>query len=143
MARFVLFSYPPAAEGIAMDPEQADEGVPGDDAAKYAEESAWFESDVPEYYSDTINVQTGTYGLSLTFGVRGWRGPNPKARVFMSHEMAKVIHLLLKRVLTTYEVENGVKIAVPESVLAALKLRDVDFEELLHPNGTPAGQESR
>lgn len=99
-------------------------------AADYAEDPSWFDVDVPEYYTDTVNVNMSNYGLSLTFGLRGWKGPAPKARVFMSHEMARVVHRLIDRILTTYELDNEVTIAVPEGLLAQLRLRDADLAEL-------------
>ncbi len=103
---------------------------PSDESRDYAELPAWFQAEVPEFYADTLNLNIGAYGLSMTFGVRGWNGPAPKVRVFMSQEMARVLQLLTRRVLNTYEAENQITIQLPERILAELKLRDADFDEL-------------
>lgn len=113
-------------EGVQGD----DPGVRGDPAEAYAHNTAWFAADVPEYYADTININTSAYGMSLTFGTRGLAGPRPKARIFMSHEMALVASRLLYRVLRTYERDNDVVIPVPESILAQLRIRPEDLLEL-------------
>ena len=112
---------------MSEDPEVRAEDDP---AQGYAALPAWFVADVPEFYADTVNVNIGPYGMSLTFGIRGFEGPTPKARVFMSHEMALVTARLLRRILRSYELENNVKIQLPANVLTELKLRDEDFEAL-------------
>jgi hypothetical protein len=101
-----------------------------DAAEGYAQVPAWFQADVPEFYADTVNVNVGPYGMSVTFGIRGFLGPVPKARVFMSHEMALVMSRLLRRIIRSYELDNGVAVQVPEPILAELKLRIEDLEAL-------------
>lgn len=106
-------------------------GEPEADAAEeYAAAAEWFELDVPEFFTDTVNINVSPYGMSITFGVRGFAGPAPKARVFMSHELATVVERLLKRILRTHEIDNGVTIMVPDALLATLKLRDSDLVAL-------------
>ena len=102
-----------------------------DPSAEYATARSWFEAETPEYFADTINISTSPYGNSITFGVRGFAGPSPKARVYMSHELALVLSRLLRRILITYEAENDVHIQIPPAVAAGLKLRDEDFDDLL------------
>lgn len=96
----------------------------------YAALPAWFQSDVSEFYADTVNVNMGPYGMSLTLGVRGFEGPVPKVRIYIGHELGVVLAGLLKRVLLTYEIEHHVRIQVPDSILAELQLRDADLRLL-------------
>jgi hypothetical protein len=108
----------------------AAEPLDSDPATDYAQAPTWWETEVPEFYADTVNVSVSTYGLSITFGVRSLKGPRPTTRIHMSQEMALVASKLLRRVLRTYELDNGITIPLPENVLSVLKLRDSDFEEL-------------
>lgn len=109
----------------AEPPEEAD-----DASYAYAQQPAWFQANVPEHYADTVNVNMGPYGMSLTFGIRGFNGPAPNSRVFMSHEMGLVLSRLLRRVLRTHELDNDVSIQVPDGILADLRLRLSDLDEL-------------
>lgn len=114
-----------------MSNEEQPEEPAIDPSADYAGDRSWFETETPEYFADTINISTSPYGNSITFGVRGFDGPRPKARIYMSHELALVLSRLLRRILITYELENDVRIQIPALIAAGLKLRDEDFDELL------------
>ena len=114
-----------------MAQDEFENGVGQDEASTYANEPRWFEADIPEFFADTVNINTSPYGNSITFGIRGFQGPRPNARIFMSHELAFVLSGLLRRILLTYEQENDVRIQIPPSVATELKLRDEDFRQLL------------
>lgn len=111
-------------------PEGDGELEPPDEAAENASAPGWFDSEVPEYYSDTINVETSPYGLAFTFGVRRPGRPRPKARVFMSYEMAIVFSRLLRRVILTNEATWGHEVKVPDGILASLRIQDSDLSSL-------------
>lgn len=102
-----------------------------DVAAEYATDQSWFLEEAPDLYADTINIGMGPYGLTLILGIRGLDGrPQPNARVHMSHQMALVLHRLVNRVLTTYELRAELPTLIPEELLANLHLRDSDIEGL-------------
>lgn len=93
-------------------------------------------ADVPDVYCDQLNLTHSPWGVALTFGltpniapsVPGQHPAETQAIVRMSLEHAKVMAMLLRRVLKQYELETlGDPIKIPLSVLEGLKLSDSDW----------------
>lgn len=117
-------------EGALTQESVPDSDRPADASADLAAEKGWVRSSVPEYPADTVNLGMNNYGVSLTFATRSPDGPNPNARIFISHQMASVLQRLLFRILTNYETQHGHLTFVPNEVLAALNITDSDIEAL-------------
>lgn len=84
--------------------------------------------DVPDVYSDSLSLSTNVWGVTLAFGTRPLRRPEEaeappeiKAIVRMSHLHAKVVAMVMRRVLKGVESEVG-EIEIPDAVREALDL---------------------
>lgn len=89
---------------------------------------------VPEYYSDVFDFALSPYGVSVSFGVTSRRAPAGRppqpqdlAVVRMSLEQAKILSMLLRKNLSTYERENGLEIALPHAVYNTLGVAREDW----------------
>jgi hypothetical protein len=85
------------------------------------------EEQVPEFYVDQFMVTTGVYGVAMTFGLTpphpapGQSAtPRDLVRLRMSLEHAKIMTMLLRRHLKSYERDNGISIEVPSNVYTGL-----------------------
>ena len=85
---------------------------------------------IPEYYSDIFTVSTNPWGMSITFGLSASK-PGAQSHeictVRVSHETAKVISMMLRNQLKTYERETDTKIALPNKVLNDLSIAPEDW----------------
>lgn len=85
------------------------------------------DGEVPQFYSDVFDLTLNPYGLAITFGLSSTRQgagkptpPADQADVRMSLEQAKVLSMLLRRTLSSYERENQIEIAIPRQVYLSL-----------------------
>jgi hypothetical protein len=62
----------------------------------------------PEYYADQLQIGMSPWGFIFQFGLLSEGGPRPVATVRMSPQHAKVMGLILKRVLAEWEERMGV-----------------------------------
>lgn len=88
-------------------------------------------AEVPEYYSDAVNINLAMpWTVALTFAVREL-GPDakpvPKAIIRMSPEHAKVTAMLLRKNLKKYEEDTKTPINLPGDLYAQLKLDPLDW----------------
>ena len=80
------------------------------------------EEDITEVYADAVNLETGFYGSTLTFGVfRRDRNPRGLARVRLSPQMMKVLCLLLRQQGMAYE-RDMAHIQIPETLKQSIGL---------------------
>ena len=92
------------------------------------------DSQPPDVYADQFLVSANTYGVALSFSktppypVPG-QAPQLETQVIvrMSLQHAKVMALLLRKHLKTWERETGVEIAIPHEVLNQLGLSAEDW----------------
>lgn len=80
------------------------------------------EEGILDLYADAVNVETGFYGSSLTFGTSR-RDMRPKAlvRLRLSPQMAKVLCLLLRQQVKSYE-HDMARIEIPERLAKSMGL---------------------
>jgi hypothetical protein len=88
----------------------------------------------PEYFSDVFDFTMNPYGVAIGFGLTELRQPpgapsvaTDQVVVRMSLEQAKILSMLLRRTLSTYEREHGVEIAIPSSVYSGLGVAREDW----------------
>ena len=80
------------------------------------------ETAVEDVYADAVNVETGFYGVTFTFGVsRVDHPPLAKVKVRVSPQLAKVLYLLLRKQLRSYERELT-RIEIPQNLVKQLEL---------------------
>jgi hypothetical protein len=77
----------------------------------------------PEYYADQLQIGSNPWGFIFQFGLVSEGGSRPVATVRMSPQHAKVMALLLKRVLTDWEEKMGT-MDFPEELRRELNLPD-------------------
>lgn len=90
---------------------------------------------VPDIYVDQMRVTVGVFGVNITFGLsepHPTQGGMPRqteerVRVRMSPEHAKIMALMLRRQLKTYEREAGVTIEIPANVYTGLGVAEEDW----------------
>lgn len=75
----------------------------------------------PEYYADQLQIGTTPWGFVFQFGLVSEGGSRPVATVRMSPHHAKVMALMLKRVVVEWEASVGA-ITFPEQIYADLNL---------------------
>ncbi len=93
------------------------------------------EGEVPEIYTDQFRVTVGVFGVNLTYGLSDphpVQGGVPKAatekvRIRMSLQHAKVIAMMLRRQLKTYEEQTSTDIQIPQNVYASLGIAEEDW----------------
>ncbi|HZP58325.1 MAG TPA: DUF3467 domain-containing protein [Dehalococcoidia bacterium] len=91
--------------------------------------------EVPEVYSDQVQIAQSAYGLTLIFGTLPATptGPGPqimerRAIVRMSLEHAKVLSMMLRKQLKQFELEHlGDPIRLPREVLSGIGLTEEDW----------------
>ena len=88
----------------------------------------------PEFYSDSLRFSVSPYGVAFTFGVNPphpnpGRSPNAEEQVIlrMSLEQAKVLAMLLRRQLKTFEGDNDIEIPLPPGVYTQLGIAREDW----------------
>ena len=118
------------------------EGTPAQAAADYAQSAQWLDPSVPDLYADTVNVGFGPYGASLTFGIRKPERTVPNVTVHLSHQMAVVLERLMRRLVTTYELEQQMTIHVQPSILQELGVTDDELNALDEQRIAPAKSRS-
>lgn len=80
------------------------------------------ESDIQDFYADTMNIETGFYGITLTFGVsRREQKPRGLVRLRLSPQMAKVLYLLLRQHLKAYE-RDMARVEIPSKLAEEIGL---------------------
>lgn len=89
-------------------------------------DAALFGAEVPDFYSDSVQVLTSLYGMAFDFGLRDMSGDGvkPQAVVRMSPQHAYVFCQVLRKHLKGYEKDIG-PIALPDDVFSNL---DIDKE---------------
>lgn len=88
-----------------------------------------------DFYTDSFRFSVGAYGVSFTFGLNPPH-PDPSktpvakeiAVVRMSLENAKVLAMLLRRNLKTYEREQSLEIALPPGLYTQLGIAREDWQ---------------
>lgn len=95
-----------------------------------AEDSA----STPDVYTDTFQLALNPFGASLIFALsRPTLTPNrvelPKdvTTIRMSLEHAKILAMMLRSNLVSYERTNGLEIAIPEQVYTQLGVAHEDW----------------
>ena len=87
--------------------------------------------EIPQYYCDGIEISlTMPWTVALTFSVKETsadRTPVPQAIVRMSPEHAKVVAMLLQRILKQYEVESKSPINLPDDLFQSFVLSRSDW----------------
>lgn len=79
----------------------------------------------PEFYIDSVNVESGLYGSTLLLGnMRHNEPPLVKVAVKVSPPMLKVLSLILSKHVRNYEQELGT-IPLPNALLHSLGLEDM------------------
>ena len=94
--------------------------------------------DTVDVYTDQFQINIGPYGCTLNFSVSSTQPPAPGsapqvervASVRMSLEHLKVMTYILRRQVTEYERQSGVRIQVPQEVLNALRIGREDWDAL-------------
>ena len=76
----------------------------------------------PEYYADQLQIGTSPWGFMFQFGLLSPGGPRPVCTVRMSPQHAKVMALLLKRLIAEWEGNMGQKIEFPDKIREELNL---------------------
>ena len=92
-------------------------------------------NDVPDIYADQMQISVGTFGVSITFGLSEPHPPiggppsaaTPQARVRLSLHHAKVIAMLLRKNLKSFEEATGTDIQIPQRVYASLGIAEEDW----------------
>jgi len=90
--------------------------------------------DIPDIYADRVRLTVTVFGVNFTFGLSN---PHPDkgsseavldvsemVRVRMSLEHAKIMAMMLKKQIKTYEESNQIEVAIPDNVLEGLNLKD-------------------
>ncbi|MFN0093380.1 MAG: hypothetical protein ACKVVT_01190 [Dehalococcoidia bacterium] len=113
-------------DSSGVHPSQPDQSA----SAALASDSRWYDVDVPETYTDSVNVGVGPYGVTLTFGVRSGEALSPRYRVYMGQQLARVLERLMHRALVSFEIENEAAIVVAPRILDELQLTDVDISAI-------------
>jgi len=87
-----------------------------------------------EIYADSFRFTVNAYGTAFTFGVNaphpepGRATPAKELLVLrLSLENAKLLAMLLRKVLSGYEREHGITIAIPHAVYAQLGIAEEDW----------------
>jgi len=96
----------------------------------------------PEYYADQSMLQLTPYGVILKFGVAegepdGSVGFRPSVNLRMSLEHCKVLAVILKRALVTYEQDNQLEIPLPQPILESM---GIDFKRDWLPEVKPGDE---
>ena len=91
-------------------------------------------SPIPEIYTDSFRLTVGVYGVAFTFGVNP---PHPEpskpqvaeelAVVRMSLENAKVLAMLLRKNLKSYEHSQNLEIPLPPGLYTQLGIAHEDW----------------
>ncbi len=89
-----------------------------------------------DVYSDSFQLNTGPFGVTLNFMVSSHAPPAPGtipqserlATVRMSLEHLKVMTFILTRQVLQHERETGVKIEIPVEVLNQLRIAQEDWQ---------------
>lgn len=89
----------------------------------------WVEFDeegMSDLYADAVNVETGFYGSSLTFGISR-RDTKPRAlvRLHLSPQMIKVLCLLLRQQIKSYE-RDMARIEIPHRLADSMGLETTE-----------------
>ena len=87
--------------------------------------------ETPQYYSDGVEISlTMPWTVALTFSVKDTtddRTPVPQAIVRMSPEHAKVVAMMLSKILKHYEEESKSPINLPDDLFQAFGLSRSDW----------------
>lgn len=92
-----------------------------------------------QFYSDVFDFAINPYGAVVTFGLTPHRqtparpvAAEDQVVVRMSLEQAKILSMLLRKNLSTYERTNAIEIAIPYQVYTQL---GVSSEDWPNPSG--------
>lgn len=84
------------------------------------------EEDMRDLYADAVNVETGFYGASLTFGqARLDKKPRALVRIRTSPQMMKVLCLLLRQQIKNYE-RDMARIEIPHRLAESIGLETTE-----------------
>ena len=80
------------------------------------------------FYANGAMIQAQVYGVQLIFSLKDSEAEPPKgiANIHMSPELAKVLGRLLRQAVAKTEATTGMKIPVPDQILDALNIRDLE-----------------
>ena len=97
-------------------------------------------ADVPDIYTDSVRASLNVWGLTLSFGIRSvdpedlpegaetMSAPrDTKALVRMGHLHAKVMTMIMRRLLKEYEENAGEDIHIPDEIASPLNLQEEDW----------------
>ncbi len=89
----------------------------------------------PDIYTDAFRFTVGPYGVSFTFGLnvphpsQGQVIPPRDTLILrMSLEQAKVLAMMLRRNLKSYESQNNLDIALPPNLYTQLGIAREDWQ---------------
>lgn len=88
--------------------------------------------EIPDIYTDSVSIASNVWGFTLSFGTRPIEQATseefipgePKVRVRMGHGHAKVLAMMMRRVLKEHEEKSGAPIQLPDDVMDNLELTD-------------------
>ena len=80
----------------------------------------------PEFYADQLQIGTNPWGFIFQFGLASDGGPRPVATVRMSPHHAKVMALMLRRIVQQWETNMGQVIKFSQEIKKELNLPDDD-----------------
>ena len=89
--------------------------------------------DIPEFYVDQFRMNVNPYGAALTFGLAspnpttGQSQVNDTVLLRMSLEHMKVMAIILKKNLKTYEEQMQAPINLPRAILNQMGLSQEDW----------------
>jgi hypothetical protein len=78
----------------------------------------------PEFYADQVQIGTNPWGFIFRFGLATEEGGRPIATVRMSPHHAKVMALMLKRIVRQWEEQMGQTIEFSDQIVRDLDLPD-------------------
>ena len=98
-------------------------------------EEKQIEEQYPDLYFDNIRVTTTVFGVNMTLAL-GNPHPEPDseakkqkkiATIRTSLEHAKILAMLLRKQIKTYEINTGIEIKLPSDIYTGLKLDENDW----------------
>lgn len=88
-------------------------------------------AEIPDFYADQVNMNVSPFGVNIAFGTRSFDGEpdeddpvgqaETKGIVRMGHLHAKIVTMMMARILKSYEEREGV-IRIPDKMLQTLEL---------------------
>ena len=92
-------------------------------------------AEIPDIYTDSVAIASNVWGFTLSFGTRPLEQATSdehlpgetKVRIRMGHGHAKVLAMMMRRVVKQHEDRIGEPVKIPDGVMEALGLQDADW----------------